>query len=314
MIDLGGTFNRNLRLTGCGGGDVVLRVYRPWVTAGRLATLRAIRQRLADHGLPIPQPLPLDHGQLAGPLGARLAELEPFVASDGGTDSWARANVAAGLLGQLHGALADWRPPVPVVPPRVHTALPEATLRRWLLRTGEVTRAGIRHARRDEAMATLTMAGRVLDAISAVEPVPVPHQLTHGDYGHDNLRFRCGTPVALLDLDFAGVRPRVADLADLAFSPHWMPSFGQLGFPPGRRDWSRVRDLIRHYDAAIGQPLSREEVTALPVLMTRLPVAWAAMGWLIADPVSAVADLAGELDTAAWLLTHRGELARSWQT
>ena len=313
-VDLGGTFNHNLRLNRPGQGDVVLRIYRPWVTAGRLVTLRAIRQRLSEAGLPLPRPLAGDRGELVIPVGERLAELEPFVANDGGTDSWGRAETAAGLLGTLHGALAGWRPPVPVVRPRVHTALPDLTLRRWLARTRAVVGSGPRHHRRREALATIAAAERVLTALGAITLAELPVSLTHGDYGHNNLRFRGETPVALLDLDFAGVRPRVADLADLAFSPHWMPSFGQLGRPPARRDWFRVADLIRSYGAATDRPLARGEIVALPALMARLPVAWAAMGWLMSDPVVSVADLAGEIDTAAWLLANRDDLAGSWQT
>ncbi len=312
-VDLGGVFNRNLRLPDADHGEVVVRVYRPWVTAARLASIGAIRQRLADRGLPVVVPIERDEADRAVRVGWRMVELEPFVANDGGTDSFARARAAAELLGRLHGALDGWTPPGPVVPPRVHTALPDRTLRRWLDRTRTIVARRPDHPRAAAALGALTAADMVRTGLATVENPELPRQLTHGDFGHDNLRFVGETPVALLDFDFAGIRPRIADLADLAFAPHWLPSFGQLGQDPADRDWSRIADLIRSYGGASERPPTPAEVEALPVLMARLPVAWAAMGWLMRDPVTAVADLAGELETAAWLLTHRGEVTAGWE-
>jgi hypothetical protein len=51
--DLGGSSNLNLLLTGTGGrGRYVVRVYRPWVTAARLADMQLVRRRLALGGVP----------------------------------------------------------------------------------------------------------------------------------------------------------------------------------------------------------------------------------------------------------------------
>src|SRR4051795_3212578 len=56
--DLGGSSNLNLLLTDVTGDRrrYVVRVYRPWVTAARLADMQFVRRRLASGGVPFAQP------------------------------------------------------------------------------------------------------------------------------------------------------------------------------------------------------------------------------------------------------------------
>src|SRR5690348_6281401 len=91
--DLGGSSNLNLRLSD-GRRRYVVRVYRPWVTAARLADLQRVRRRLACGGVPCAQPLRALDGGSWVVVDGRLVEVEPYVAHDAKMDSWLR--LAAG--------------------------------------------------------------------------------------------------------------------------------------------------------------------------------------------------------------------------
>ena len=71
--DLGGSSNLNL-LVRAGPDRYVVRVYRPYVTAGRLADIQLVRRRLGRAGLPCPPPVPTRDGQPWVRVGGRLLE------------------------------------------------------------------------------------------------------------------------------------------------------------------------------------------------------------------------------------------------
>src|SRR4051812_50113775 len=50
LKDLGGSSNLNLLLAGSDGRRYVVRVYRPWVTAGKLAGMEFFKKRPGCHG------------------------------------------------------------------------------------------------------------------------------------------------------------------------------------------------------------------------------------------------------------------------
>ena len=313
VLDLGGTYSLNLRLR-TDRETVVLRIYRPWVTPARLASVQAVRAGLHVGGLPVlPARLTRD-GSGAITVDQRLVEAEPWRPDDGGAATPARNLAAAHLLAGLHTALRRIGRSVPVVPAPVSNTLPTADFDDWLRRT--VAAVGQRPASAETRLALAacrTVAVIAEDARRTPQAhPPLPCQLTHGDFGHENVRFTGDTPSLIVDFDFLGVRPRVADLADLAFGPHWMVSFGQTERPPADRDWDAVAGLIRSYDAAAGQSLVAAEIAALPLAMAMLPLTWVAASWLHDDAVAALNLVAPELPTAAWLVHHHQDLARRW--
>ena len=93
--------------------------------------------------------------------------------------------------------------------------------------------------------------------------VDLPAQLVHGDFQHNNVLF-CDTElVAVLDFDFAGMRPRIDDLA--------LP-LGRLierGMP-----LVQVRRLLDDYDSGSRTPLSDNERCALPFAMARMALSY----------------------------------------
>ena len=314
VLDLGGTYSLNLRLR-TDRETVVLRVYRPWVTPARLASVQAVRVALHADGLPV-LPARLTHdGSGAITVDQRLVEAEPWRPDDGGAATPARNLAAAHLLGGLHMALRRIGPGLPVVPAPVSNTLLMPDFDDWLRRT--VDAVGRRPASAETRLAlaacrTVAVISEDTRRTPRAHP-PLPRQLTHGDFGHENVRFTGDTPSLIVDFDFLGGRPRVADLADLAFGPHWMASFGQIERPPADRDWDAVAGLIRSYDAAAGHPLTVGEIAALPFAMAMLPLTWVAASWLQDDAVTAVNLVAPELPTAAWLVRHHQDLTRRWK-
>lgn len=313
--DLGGTYNLNLHLA-TDRGPFVLRVYRPWVTPERLATVQAVRTSLEQRGLPVLPSRPTTNGALAIAVDRRLVELEPWRPDDGGTDSPERWMAAAGLLGRLHAALRLVEPAIPLAPALVHNALPPPIFDDWLGRTRMAVEAHPRTEQTAIASRACRDSGQIARAARDVRDVArsqLVRHLVHGDYGHGNVRFSGDEPCLLVDFDFLHVTDRIADLADLAFGPHWMDQFGQTSLRPEDRDWDAVAGLIRRYDGTNGQPLTADEIAALPLAIASVPLNWIAASWLQEDVVAAVNLVAPELETAAWLVRHHRELATHWR-
>lgn len=312
IVDLGGTYNLNLRLRTERGG-VVLRVYRPWVRPDRLAFVQSVRDVLRRHGLPVQAALPTAEGSRSVMSDHRLVEIESWWPDDGSTDSATRNVAAAGLLGRLQTALRAIACEFPLVPAPVSNALLPAVVDGWLARTSRAITGVPGSDATAQALRACRDAASIVHGARRIARPALPRQLVHGDYGHGNVRFTGDTPSMVVDFDFLDVRERIVDLADLAFGPHWMAPFGQIDRPPADRDWAAVASLIRQYDAASDEPLSDDEIAALPVAMAMVPLTWVAASWLQTDAVAAVNLVAPELATAAWLVRHRGDLARHWR-
>lgn len=309
--DLGGTYNLNLRLSTDHDG-VVLRVYRPWVSSERLASTQEVRATLHDRGLPVLPPIPTPSGAMAITVDDRLAELEAWQPDDGGTTDRERLLAAAALLGRLHQGLRAITLAIPFVPAPVSNDLAPAVFDDWLARTQRAIAEAPRTSQTSLALQATTEAATIAQAARTIPRGDGPRQLVHGDYGHENVRFTGAIATAIVDFDFLHEGERIVDLADLAFSPHWMREFEQVERSPAGRDWMIVPELIRCYDVATDRPLSGDEIAALPLAMAAVPLNWIAASWLLDDPVAAVALVAPELLTAAWLVANHRELAARW--
>lgn len=73
--DLGGSSNLNL-LVFDGPARYVVRFYRPYVTAGRLAAIHLVRRELDRAGLPCPRLVATGEGEPWVSVGGRLVEVE----------------------------------------------------------------------------------------------------------------------------------------------------------------------------------------------------------------------------------------------
>ena len=309
---LGGTFDRTLSLH-TDTGVWVLQLAPRWVRPERLTSIQAVRAALVDFDVPVPQAVPAVDGRFQVPMDGRPAELMPWLPADGDLDRWSRLDGAAGLLARLHDALAGVEI-AGFVPPPLSNGIPSGQYGAWLDRTrGAVAAAPADAGDRAAALASCDWAEALHNRADADGVPTLPTQLTHGDFGHGNVLFRDGTPAAIIDFEFTGVRPRIDDLADLAFTPQWRPVFGQAAIPPAARDWSYVGRLVGGYGTMARVPLTDDELAVLPVAMARLPLVWMAQAGLQADPVAVAQLVAPELATSAWLLDHRHHLATQWR-
>jgi Ser/Thr protein kinase RdoA (MazF antagonist) len=242
--DLGGSFNLNVLVD-----RYVVRVYGPWVSEQRLRTVQRTRRTLAAKGVPIPELVPAVDGSSLCGFGGYVLEVERFVSGER-MATWEQLAVGVRTLGRLHTLMLE----VDIdVPPAIANHLPQelavsATAEAvGLIRSWGPTEQEERYAEIAEELA---------DLLPVFE---LPSQPVHGDFWDNNVLFRDGAVVAVLDFDFADVRPRVDDLA---------LSLGyllQTGHSP-----TEVRDLVDAYDAASAVPLSTDERRALPFAMARM--------------------------------------------
>jgi Ser/Thr protein kinase RdoA (MazF antagonist) len=199
--DIGGSFNLNVRLDA--PVPLVLRVHRPWVTRGRVAGLRRLRERLQRAGTGVAQPVPVLGRDLAR-AGGRWAELEefvPHVQPAPGRDSYLRL---FDELGRLHtGLRAAWDPGLP-------GPLDDHRTRRQLLYW-----LGFTRRRLGPAAEPVTRRARLLlDELSkARDGTVLPRAPVHGDYKLANTGQLPDGSWLNLDLDFVRVRERLYDLA-----------------------------------------------------------------------------------------------------
>jgi Ser/Thr protein kinase RdoA (MazF antagonist) len=274
ISDLGGSSSLNL-LVGDDETRYVVRVYRPYVTAGRLAAIHEVRRALDRGGVPGPQVVTTGDGQAWVSVGGRLLEVERFVDHDGKMDSWDRLERGLPLLGLIHSLLhgiavrAEGRAPMfanYVAPEQARVATARGTAR---IRSWQATPTEERLASMADELAALVAAGE-RDLVEAL-----PRQLVHGDFWDNNVLFRGERVVLVADLDFMGGRARIDDLAlTLHFAD---ATFGHD--EAEERRLVRLRRLMDAYASGLDHPLTALERAALPWAMARQPL-WGIGGWV----------------------------------
>ena len=207
--DLGGSVNLNLRLD-TGDTSFVARVYRPSVGADRLALLQEARDRLRAGGVPSAEALPTASGDGWYRYGDRLVELERFIPSTARMNTTERIREGLPVLARCHSllaALGSSRSTDPTFANYVSAtdavgsvAVAARRIRSWSPTSKEAALADDAE-RLAEKVGDLEMDARGVS------------QLVHGDFWDDNVLFDDDGVALVSDLDFAGMRPRVDDLA-----------------------------------------------------------------------------------------------------
>jgi Ser/Thr protein kinase RdoA (MazF antagonist) len=310
--DLGGSSNLNLLVAG-GHARYVVRVYRPYVTAGRLAAIHQVRRDLTRGGVPCADVVPTRDGRAWASVAGRLLEVERFVGHDAKMDSWDRLERGLPLLGRIHSLLravavsAEGRTPLfanHVGPAQAQPATARGTAR---IRSWQPTPGEERLASMADELAGLVGAGE-RDFIEAL-----PRQLVHGDFWDNNVLLRDERVVLVADFDFMGERARIDDLAlTLYFAD------ATFGRPEPDESWlARLRRLVDAYDSGLDRPLTALERAALPWAMARQPL-WGIGGWVASldDAIAArhhaagmVGDVAGALHAVRAIDRWRQALA-----
>ena len=255
-----GLLNRGLRITGPGGGYFLKQNLDDagHSSSGAIAAQHRAQAGLRDLGLPVVPPLAARDGRTCVLLRGRRYALFPWVEGEhrsGTALDPEQCSALGALLGNVHTALAKLHPPVRQPPPSP-SADPAQTRR---------TVAGLLALARDrvpqepfDALARRRLRER-LDLLAehghrrpAPDAAP-PTGWVHGDFHSLNLLYRGPDPVAVLDWDRLGLKPRTEEAVRAATLFFHHPDTGVL-------DLLRVRRYARAYRAASGS--SPEEVAA----------------------------------------------------
>jgi len=270
-IDLGGSSNLNLQFAGQGGGHVA-RVYRAWVTPQRLEGIQFVRATLRAAGLPFSQTRTSADGRPWIHCGDWLVEVEPFVEGHDMT-TWSELLDGMRVLGTIHTVLGGIAIPTGArrAPAANHidaAAAFETTthacsaIRSWATSADEE-----RIARLSEELANALLCA------GDERSLKFPRQLVHGDFWDNNVKFRDGSLVAVLDLDFMEEGARIDDLALVLYYVNSGPTLADLRSALERKQ--ALRELVDAYDSGLERRLSQEEREALPLVLARTPLKYA---------------------------------------
>lgn len=271
-----------------------------------VAAEHAVIRHAAARGIPTPLPLRAPDGASVVVVGGRPWSAFPYVT--GATLAGAGMPPTLGaLLATTHRALADCRTGGLVFaegPLRWETAATcaeMATIERHIAARVAAGRADAFDRFTIEAFATLRP---ILEETPPPEAFAwLPRQVIHGDcYPQNILCDAAGAPVALLDWEFATVRPRVWDIARMvAFT-----FLGVHGEPP---DFAAARRCVAAYRAV--QPLPDGEIAAgIALYLARTAHNIVKYRWHDErgpQPTDALAP--GELVLTQWLHAHGWEFA-----
>ena len=270
-IDLGGSSNLNLLLPESERGYVA-RIYRAWVTPRRLEGIQSVRATLRAAGLPFTQTRPSADGQPWISFADWLVEVESFV---GGQDmsTWAQLLDGMRMLGRIHTVLSGITAPPGTrhAPAANHIEAADASqttrracsaIRSWASSMDEKRIASLS----EELANALLSAGEEATR-------EFPRQLLHGDFWDNNVKFRDGSVVAVLDLDFMEEGARIDDLALVLYYANSGSTLASDRSPLERMQ--ALRELVDAYDSGLERHLSQEERAALPLVLARTPLKYA---------------------------------------
>lgn len=262
--DMGGSVNLNVSVDDA----FVVRAYRRSVTPDRLAFLQAVRSRLRDRGVACAEIVPTRAGHGWSRHRDHLVEVERFVPATDRMNTLARVQAGLPELAHIHGVLRDV--------PFSSSADPMFCNYVAASDAAAATHSGVARIRSWGPAATVESA--LADAAEQLAgwlndtEVALPRQVVHGDFWDNNVLFSGDDIVLVTDVDFAGYRPRVDDLALTLY-------FTSLDIVDLAADPPLLRELVDAYDSAADPPLSLAERAAIPLAMARQPL-WDVAVWV----------------------------------
>lgn len=263
--DLGG-INLNLEMDDPAGARYVLRVYSPWVTADRVRFVQLVRGTLRAAGLPFTETVATGDGETVLEVGGRAVEVERFVP---GTrmDEETQLETGMVMLGRVHDELAGLHLSQPHANAEYPNHVASSVAIDWAQGAAAVVSSwsDATNAERDAAIGMVRLA-EALAPLEAELDGELPRQLVHGDFWDNNVLFDDeGRITAVLDLDFAGVRPRIDDVA-LTF---YYTTSGMKRDEVDAAHLRRLRRALDAYDSTASPKLSEAERLALPLALAR---------------------------------------------
>lgn len=301
-----GYLNRDEAVTFADGRRLFLKGSRhhdPRVVAAEHAVIR----HAAARGIPTPLPLVAPNGRSVIVVGGTPWSAYPFIAGETLTGPEAAATLGT-LLAETHRALADCSTSGLTFAEGTLDWSTAATLAE-MATIEEHIAARIATGAADAFDAFMRAAFDTLRRILHDAPLPdafawLPRQVIHGDFYPPNLL--CdppGMPVAVLDWEFATVRPRIWDIVRAI-------AFTFLGVHGDAPDFAAARACIAAY-RAVG-PLPDNELTAgIALYLWRTAHNLAKYRWHDErgpQPTDLLAP--GDLALVRWLHAHGAAFAR----
>ena len=239
----------------------------------RVAFAQGLQLYLAQHGYPVAGIVGTrDDNNSMLQLNGRIYELFRFMPGIRYDSSTASTESSGQALATLHRLLVDYQSPYDPPHSSYHAA---AAIDAKLARIPEAVAAR-------EPQADQQALGRTCEFLRGAYHEAAAHVdragfrswrrgIIHGDWHPGNLLFAgpAGEVSAVLDFDSARLEPLMADVANAAlqFSMTWAtgedPAAG-----PCDLDLDRLHRLMRGYDHSSGNTIDRDELAALPWLMT----------------------------------------------
>jgi Ser/Thr protein kinase RdoA (MazF antagonist) len=307
-IDLGGSSNLNLLLPGRDLGHVA-RIYRAWVTPRRLEGIQSVRATLRAAGLPFTQTRLSADGRTFIHFADWLVEVEPFV---GGQDmsTWAELLDGMRMLGAIHTVLSGIAAPSGARRAPAANHIDAADAFQTTMRACAAIRAFASSADEERIARVSQELANALLCAGDERSLELPRQLVHGDFWDNNVKFRDGSLVAVLDLDFMEEGARIDDLALVLYYANSGSTLASL--PSLVERMQALRALVDAYDSALECHLSQEERAALPLALARTPLKYARHLLLRGNAVDQRAVALAEAPELLWALSI-AKLPGPWQ-
>lgn len=264
LTDLGGG-HLNLHVPDPPGKGWVVRVFAPWTAPERLALVETLRRRLRQAGIPVPELLATVDGAAFTKVGGRLVEVDEYL-SGRRMDEHRQLGAGMAMMGRVHTALSGsghLPGPEPAYPNHIEPSQAEALA----LHLQRIV-AGWPDPSPDEA----AICNRAVELARLLAPQEArlarswQLQYVHGDFWDNNVLFDAEDRVtAVLDLDFAGWRPRTDDVALTFYYATATPDREVVD--QHQLEW--LRECLDSYDASLERPLSRQERESIAPAMAR---------------------------------------------
>lgn len=306
-VDLGGSRNLNL-LVSTQDKRYVVRVYRSWITAERLADIQYVRSLLGSGGIPSSVVVPTLAGTYWTMQTGYLIEMEEYVEYDSRMDSWDSIEAGLPLLAQIHNLLKKIEVSAAGKQPLIANHIAPTDAMAWTMRAANrLKQWGLTTESARFASTAEDLAHRLLNAESEFVK-QLPHQLVHGDFWDNNVLFRNGKIVLIADLDFMGERARIDDVALTLYYTN--STFSEDPLSDDRIQ--HLRKLVDAYNAGLDEPLTTVERLALPLAIARTPLFMMRYIALMETKEEAVKPISETLPDLEWALHLLDDLDH-WQ-
>lgn len=300
--DLTENFSRVFSFDSGHDGKRVLKIRAKWMTERRIKFEHALARHLHNCGLPTVVPLGIENDCTWAQVGDLYCEIAQYVDGRDARQNLADVILMSEQLGHFHKHSSDINPELYEPPHFQNQTEPqylEPEIREFCRRVSKNNADGKGLYLDSQQIHTLCERWEKLSMLYRNHSNALPQVIRHGDFHPWNLLFSRTEPdqiLAVLDLDMAAKGPRIFDISyTIYFLRNLHPEHGG-------EEWNtRYSKFIKGYEQASEQPLTKEEVEVIPLLIECI-----ALGFLVrANAQEAVDEYNNFTNTCNWLLERK---------